>query len=217
MPNWLATLLPVLSALLGVLVANRGSAQRDMISRLWEQRVKVYIEIMDWTLTVAHELKLEDASNAEKLAPEVYRRLRMPDELVVRLMAFASDSVRRSYETCNAAIFMLGSETPPKIEFRTVTTADMLRMLEQGLGSLVTAMRGELSTGSLRLPFHLRRRLQRYSASIDLDSALGDRIGPSTDLRTALTGSSGNEYRAQRVEPGLLATNRGAVRWLELV
>lgn len=176
MPTWLAALLPVLSALLGVLVANRGSAQRDMISRLWEQRVKVYIEIMDWTLTIAHELKLEDGANAEKLAPEVYQRLRMPDELMVRLMAFASDSVRRSYETCNAAISVLGSKTPPSFEFRPVTTADMLRMLEQGLGSLMTAIRGELSTGSLRLPFHLRRRLQRYSASIDLHSMLGDEV-----------------------------------------
>jgi hypothetical protein len=167
MPTWLAALLPVFSALLGVLVANRGSAQRDTVSRLWEQRVKTYIEIMNWTLAIVRELKLEDAANTEKFPPEVYQRLRMPDELVVRLMAFASDSVRRSYETCNAAISVLGSETPPSFEVVRVTTADTIRMLEQGLGSLMTAIRGELSTGSLRLPFHVRRSLRRYSASVD--------------------------------------------------
>lgn len=166
MPPWLVALLPVLSALLGVLVANQASARRDTLSRLWEQRTHTYLEVMSWSLRVGREIII-DPKNIKKPSPEIFERLRMSDELLVRLLSFASDSVRSSYENCNTALNVLLLKPLPATGELPIREEDVMRMLEQSLADLTIVVRKELSTGSLRLPRRLRRRIRRYSTSVE--------------------------------------------------
>lgn len=165
MPSWLTALLPVFSALLGVLVASQASTRRDTISRLWEQRTDTYLEIMHWTLRVGREVIIHE--DVKKLSPEMLERLEMSDELLVRLLAFASDPVRSSYENCNTALHVLQFEQFSMARDRPIKREDVMRMLEQSLADLTIVVRKELSTGSLRLPRNLRRRIKSYSTSVE--------------------------------------------------
>jgi hypothetical protein len=153
--------------LLGALAANRASARRDTVSRLWEQRTRAYIELMNWVTMVGRELFDPASETPREVSPDTFARLRMSDELLVHLSAFASDSVRYGYEQCNAALSCLAFEPKSTFDYPAPTYADLIKMLEQGLGDIATSVRRELSTGSLHEPGHVRRRQRRYSASID--------------------------------------------------
>jgi hypothetical protein len=52
MPTWLAILLPVISALMGIIIANQASAPKYIVTRLWQQRTEMYIEVLNWNFAV---------------------------------------------------------------------------------------------------------------------------------------------------------------------
>src|SRR5262249_32435627 len=97
---WLTAILPVAAALLGVLIANWASSQRDATARVWERRADTYVALFDWAAMVLREIADEDGEPREGLLPADFARLAMPEDLVTRMFIFASDPVRYAQGPC---------------------------------------------------------------------------------------------------------------------
>lgn len=107
MPSWLTAILPVVSALLGVVVANRASASRDAIDRLWQHRADTCLELLNWAFQVENAVQDDETGTPYDLEATEFSHLQMKDELLARVWAFASGPVRDGRGPCRNALFIL--------------------------------------------------------------------------------------------------------------
>jgi hypothetical protein len=161
MPVWLIAVLPVISALLGVIVGNWGAARRETVSRLWEQRADTYLDVMTWALSVERTVAT-DWGEPYDLPSEDFQRLKMPDALLARMWAFASQPVLYAQGPCANHLFILaeGADRTPD-EHGTSQYDESRYDLASALPELRNVIRRELSDGTLRVPmtFRLSQRI----------------------------------------------------------
>jgi hypothetical protein len=153
---WLTAILPVASALLGVLVANRASSQRDATGRIWERRADTYIALFDWASKVDREVTTENGEPRRDIPAAGFAKLAMPNDLLTRMWVFASDPVRYAQGPCRNYLFLLSQPT----DELTDDPLEFLYDLISSLQNLQTVIRKELSKGKLTisLTFRLRQR-----------------------------------------------------------
>ncbi len=153
MPQWLAAVLPVASALLGVVVANRASGRRDTVARLWQHRTETYMKILDWTFTVEKAVADETGQFHDWLEPRDFDGVEMPDQLLAQIWAFASEPVRHAQGPCRLGLFLLsqGADKEPD-ESGFSPYEEHGRNLLAAIFRLRNAIREELRNGSLRIP-----------------------------------------------------------------
>lgn len=158
MPAWLTALLPVVSALMGVVVANRASARRDAIDRLWQQRTDTYLDLINWTLRVENEVSDGDEGGGlHNLEPSDFVGLQIPDELLARTLAFASGPVRDAQRPCTWSLFaLIRGESKDQGEWGFSDYYAEGTNLVAALERLRDVIRNELSDGTLRFPSAFR-------------------------------------------------------------
>jgi hypothetical protein len=149
---WLTAVLPVASALLGVLIANRASSQRDATARVWDRRADTYVALFDWAAMVEREISTESGGPRRDLSPARFAQLAMPDDLLNRMWVFASDPVRYAQGPCRNYLFLL-SQPPDDVADDPL---ELLYDLRASLRELQRVIRKELSGGKLTIPFKFR-------------------------------------------------------------
>jgi hypothetical protein len=154
---WLTAILPVVAALLGVLIANRASSQRDATARVWERRADTYVDLFDWAAMVERETA-EDGVVPRELPAAKYGQLAMPNELLTRMWIFASDPVRYAQGPCRNFLHILSKTADDAAEDPSELADELLVCLSE----LQTAIRKELSEGKLRIPFTFRIRQRLF-------------------------------------------------------
>jgi hypothetical protein len=166
MPQWLAAVLPVASALLGVVIANRASTRRDTVARLWQHRTKTYMKILDWTFTVEKAVADETGRFHDWLEPRDFDGVEMPDQLLAQIWAFASEPVRHAQGPCRLELFLLsqGADKEPD-ESGFSPYEEHGRNLMAAIFRLRNTIREELRNGSLRIPVTFQVRQLIFSAS----------------------------------------------------
>jgi hypothetical protein len=155
-PSWLIAILPVLSALLGVVAGNWASTRHDAVNRLWEHRVQTYLDLIDWTVKIIKTWVGEPEDSCDQRAD--LRSLHLPDELTARVWVFASQTVISIIERCELQLDDL--EKQEESESRVMSYVE----LENDLLVLRRAIRLELSRlsrGRLRIPLAFRVRIWR--------------------------------------------------------
>ena len=149
---WLTAILPVASALLGVLIANRASSQREARARVWERRADTYVALFDWAAMVDREITDENGVLRRDLLPADFSQLAMPNDLVTRMFVFASDPVRYAQGPCRNYQSLLAMPADQLGDDPTELLHDLLSSLHH----LQTVIRKELSEGKLAIPLRFR-------------------------------------------------------------
>ena len=149
---WLTAILPVASALLGVLIANRASRQREATARMWERRADTYVALYDWAEMVDRKITDDNVGLRQDLLPADFAQLAMPDDLVTRMFVFASDPVRYAQGPCRNYQFLLALPTDQVADDPT----ELLHNLRSSLSALKTVIRNELREGKLTIPLSFR-------------------------------------------------------------
>lgn len=167
MSIWLTSVLPVASALLGVLIANRASSTREAKGRLWDRRADTYIAIFDWATSVENEVTAEHGEVKEIPAKD-FEQLAMPDDLLTRMWIFASDPVRYAQGPCRNAVFLLSKDVraePIPDDSKYISTYELTCNLVEYLGDLKQVIRTELREGKLNIPatFRIRKLVFRLT------------------------------------------------------
>ena len=149
---WLTAILPVASALLGVLIANRASSHRDATARVWERRADTYVALFDWAAMVDREITDQNEAPRQDLLPADFAQLAMPDDLVTRMFVFASDPVRSAQGPCRNYQSLLAMPADQLADDPTQLLHDLRSCLDQ----LQIVIRRELSEGRLTIPLRFR-------------------------------------------------------------
>jgi len=149
---WLTAILPVASALLGVLIANKASRQREATARMWERRADTYVALYDWAAMVERKINDEDGILRQDLLPEDFAQLAVPDDLITRMFVFASDPVRYAQGPCRNCLWLLALPGDQGADDPT----ELLHNLSSGIYRLQKVIRDELREGKLTIPLSFR-------------------------------------------------------------